>query len=77
MVVLCITADNADASPFGGYDDMYRIKKLGTVVYGNVRIGVTMIMQMEKIGIMSKSPGYRCIVSYAYSHSVSYLSLFL
>ena len=49
MIVLCMTADDADVSPFGMYDDMYRVERLGTVVCGNVRISVMMIMQMEKI----------------------------
>ena len=64
-------ADDADVSPFGMYDDMYRIERLGTVVCGNERIIVMMIMQMEKTGTMSRSPGYYCFVAYTYSHSVS------
>ena len=72
-----MTADDADVSPFGMYDDMYRIERLGTAVCGNVRISVMVIMQMEKTGIMSRSPGYYCFVAYTYNHRVSHQSLFL
>ena len=64
-------ADDADASPFAMYDDMYRIERLGTAVYGNIQVNIMMTVQMEKTGTMSRSPGYCCFVSYACNYRVS------
>ena len=64
-------AGDADASPFAMYDDMYRIERLGTAVYGNIQVNIMMTVQMEKTGIMPRSPDYYCVMSYNYIYRVS------
>ena len=53
------------------YDDMYRIERLGTAVYGNIQVNIMMTVQMEKTGIMPRSPDYYCVMSYNYIYRVS------